>query len=52
MLAGNYDKITIKLDESARNIINIRRAIEKVWIGIQNPYASTKGCTGLAQSRC
>lgn len=53
MLAGNYDKITNKLDESARNIINIRRAIEKVWIGIQKTHPhQQKGCTGLAQSRC
>ncbi|HNR75156.1 MAG TPA: DUF4403 family protein [Cyclobacteriaceae bacterium] len=42
MLAGNYDKITNKLDESARNIINIRRAIEKVWIGIQKPIRINK----------
>lgn len=36
-LRNNEEKITSKLDESAKTFIKIRKAIEKVWMAIQKP---------------
>ncbi len=41
-LMSNKDKIVDKLDESAKNIIKIRQAIEKLWVDIQKPIRINK----------
>jgi len=42
ILDSNQDKIVSKLDESAKNILKIRKAIEKVWVAIQKPIRINK----------
>ncbi|HEY3406121.1 MAG TPA: DUF4403 family protein [Ohtaekwangia sp.] len=41
-LLNNEEKITQKLDESARNILKIRKAVEQVWTSIQKPIRINK----------
>lgn len=41
-LMSNKDKIVEKLDESAKNAIKIRQAIEKLWVDIQKPIRINK----------